>query len=191
MINTSQLNMNKRKRSTTNSIKTKKQKYKQLEELNVLIIDEISMLDNVTFERISNVLGHIKQKRDKPFGGIQVICVGDFCQLSPVKGNYCFTSQVWKDLNFTTVYLTKLIRQKDDVQFQKILQYIRFGKCTKKMFALLQSLKDTEFGDKVPTRLYSLNVHVDEINKNEFNKLFRKNTKKQFYINNIANIYTK
>lgn len=166
------------------NIKSKQPKYKQLQELQTLIIDEISMLDNVTLERIANVLQKIKGNA-LPFGGIQVIVVGDFCQLSPVKGDYCFISPLWKELNFTTIYLTQLIRQKDDVQFQKILQYIRFGKCSQKTFNLLDSLKDTKFDNEVPTRLYSLNNDVDQINKYEFKRLYKMNTKKTIEEANI------
>jgi len=160
------------------NIKKQKQKYKQLYDLNTLIIDEISMIDNNTFDRISSIFKKIKES-DKPFGGIQMILVGDFCQLSPVKGDYCFISEEWTVLNLKTINLTQLIRQKDDILFQKILQYIRFGKCPTKIFKILEQLKDNKFTDTIiPTRLYSLNEHVDAINKHNFNKLFKKNTKK-------------
>lgn len=48
-----------------------------------LIIDEISMVDGVYFEKIEEVARHIR-KNDKPFGGIQLILCGDFLQLPPV-----------------------------------------------------------------------------------------------------------
>ncbi|CAI0652174.1 unnamed protein product [Colletotrichum noveboracense] len=50
----------------------------------VLIIDEISMVENQFFERLSYVMSAIR-KDPKPFGGVQIIVVGDFCQLPPVK----------------------------------------------------------------------------------------------------------
>ena len=75
--------------------------YKRLVELDVLIIDEVSMLDTLLFEKISDILCYIKShsKNDiellkKPFGGIQIILIGDFCQLAPVNGIYCFLSKL-------------------------------------------------------------------------------------------------
>jgi ATP-dependent DNA helicase PIF1 len=63
---------------------------KRLKSTDVLIIDEISMVSNFHFERMSRafaeIKGYHKQANLKPFGGCQVIAVGDFCQLPPIKG---------------------------------------------------------------------------------------------------------
>jgi len=61
----------------------------KLRECEVLIIDEISMLDDFLLDKISDYLQYIR-KNNKPFGGIQLVLTGDFCQLEPVSGNYCF-----------------------------------------------------------------------------------------------------
>lgn len=159
------------------NIKTKKRKFKELQELQILIIDEISMIDNNTLQKMSEILQKIKSVFDKEFGGIQVIFVGDFCQLSPVNGNYCFTSKVWDELRLTYIHLNKLIRQKDDIEFQKILLKVRFGKCSTKTFEKLNSLKDTTFENIVPTKLYSLNKDVDAINNYEYKRVYSNNTK--------------
>jgi DNA replication protein DnaC len=57
-----------------------------LGDLEVLIIDEISMVNNEMFTVIDERLRAIKQDKDTPFGGVHVIVVGDLFQLSPVKG---------------------------------------------------------------------------------------------------------
>jgi ATP-dependent DNA helicase PIF1 len=155
-------------------IKGSKRKLNELMSLQILIIDEISMIDNHTLEKISGIFQLIRQKYDKPFGGIQIVLVGDFCQLAPVNGNYCFKSQVWNELNLKNIYLKKLIRQKDDFEFQKILETIRFGKCPKKVFQRLELLKDTNLVTS-PTKLYSLNEFVDRINKKEFKRVYKTN----------------
>ncbi|KAE9566434.1 hypothetical protein CGMCC3_g17395 [Colletotrichum fructicola] len=55
----------------------------------VLIIDEISMVENQFFQRLSRVMSVIRND-PRPFGGVQIIVVGDFCQLPPVKPfQYC------------------------------------------------------------------------------------------------------
>lgn len=159
------------------SISQRKQKHKELTELNILFIDEISMIDNETFDKVSEVLASVRKIR-KPFGGIQMVLVGDFCQLSPVKNTYCFLSKAWERLDVHVVVLKEMIRQKDDMTFQKILEEIRFGKCSKKTFATLKSLKDTDLKEIIPTRLFSLNTDVNDINMHGQRSLYKSRTKK-------------
>jgi len=145
---------------------------KKLRELDVLIIDEISMLDKELFEKISAYLCLLR-RNSKPFGGLQLVLTGDFCQLEPVNGEYCFLSDVWKKINMETIYLHKLIRQDGDTKFQKMLSKFRYGICSEKNYQTLLSLKNTEFGDVKPTKLYPRNVDVDRINKEEYDKLIK------------------
>ena len=155
-----------------------KPKYNNLKSLEVLIIDEISMMNNELIELIDNLLKMIKNN-DKPFGGIQVILIGDFYQLPPVNGNYCFTSDIWEKLNLKKVVLNELIRQKDDVELQEILEEMRTGKLSDKSYEKLINLKNTIFIGKIkPTKLYPTNVNVDKINQNAFKKLLNKNDNK-------------
>lgn len=159
--------------NTVTKIKGYKGKYMKILKMKALILDEISMIDDETFERISSIL---KKVRDNsiPFGGIQVILVGDFCQLSPVSGNFCFTSSEWNELNPKCIQLNELVRQKDDVVFQNILEEIRFGKCSKKTEKILKELQNTKFNKIKPTKLYSLNRDVCQINQREFEILYLK-----------------
>jgi hypothetical protein len=57
---------------------------KRLNDVNVLVIDEISMLENYTFERL-NAIMQTARGSSKAFGGVQLVVTGDFCQLPPVK----------------------------------------------------------------------------------------------------------
>jgi ATP-dependent DNA helicase PIF1 len=160
-------------------IKNRSGIYNTLVELDVLIIDEVSMMDSVLFERISQLLCYVKSHslKDegllrKPFGGIQIIFIGDFCQLAPVKGVYCFLSALWTEANIKVVVLEELVRQNDDILFQKILHIIRKGKCTDNILKVLNALRDTQFDDEIiPTKLYPKNVNVDKINEIEITKL--------------------
>lgn len=170
-------------------IKNRTSIYKTLAELDVLIVDEVSMMDSLLFEKISDVLRYVKShslKDDellhKPFGGIQIIFIGDFCQLAPVKGTYCFLSVLWKEANIKVVILEELVRQNDDVLFQKILHIIRKGKCTDNILKVLNALRDTQFDDEIiPTKLYPKNVNVDKINEIEIAKLKEDGNKTYFY----------
>lgn len=153
--------------------------YQNLTDLDILLIDEISMVDSELFEKMSTIFSLIKYKKynditllEKPFGNIQVILIGDFCQLAPVKGTYCFQSKIWELMKIKVIVLEELIRQSDDILFQKILQIVRKGKCTDNILAVLNTLKNTVFdNDIIPTKLYPINVDVDKINKIEIQKL--------------------
>ena len=71
-----------------------------------MIIDEISMLDADLFELLNEIARKVKGN-DLPFGGIQVVAVGDFLQLPPVQRekkekSFCFQSGVWEAAGFNT-----------------------------------------------------------------------------------------
>jgi hypothetical protein len=152
----------------------------RLRSCDVLIIDEISMLDADLLDKISEYL-QIMRRSNKPFGGIQVVLTGDFCQLEPVSGDYCFKSKVWPLLELKLIYLHKLIRQDGDLQFQNILSKVRYGKCPQKMFELLSSMSSKDFGEIKPTILYPRNYDVDKVNKVESDKLIASGAKKETY----------
>lgn len=143
----------------------------RIRSIDVLVIEEISMMDAELFDKISEFL-KILRKCDKPFGGLQVFLLGDMCQLPPVKGEYCFKSNTWAQLNMEIIHLTKLMRQKDDEEFKAILEEVRWGSCSKKTLMRLRKLKKTVFDNGVkPTILFSTNVDVDEINQRKFKEL--------------------
>ena len=154
-----------------NNILKNKKKYESILNFDVLIIDEISMIDKELFEKISIILSIIKSN-DKFFGNIQLILVGDFCQLAPVKGKYCFLADIWNKMNIKIVLLEKLIRHNEDLLFQQMLKILRKGKCTDNIIKVLNKLKDTKFENGIiPTKLYPINVNVDKINNIEIEKL--------------------
>lgn len=153
----------------------------KLKRLDVLVIDEISMIDDELFEKISKYLSLVRGN-DRPFGGVQVIITGDFCQLPPVNGGLCFQSHAWDEIGLDTVVLTELTRQSDDPEFQKILEEVRWGVCSDESLKILESLKKTEFTDGIiPTRLYATNKDVDHINVVEYEKLMAHKPNHQVY----------
>lgn len=175
-------------------IRKRSQIYKTLKSLDVLLIDEISMLDVNLFEKISSIMGVVKASQYKedclekelilksPFGGIQLIFIGDFYQLPPINGLYCFMSLLWKKCNIKSVILEELIRQKDDLLYQKMLKIIRKGRYTDNILYVLEKLKDTQFSNGIePTKLYPINIDVNKINTDEYNKLIEKGNKSIYY----------
>ena len=145
--------------------------YHKIKKLEVLILDEISMIDNILFSKIGKIISLIKEVK-RPFGDLQIILCGDFAQIKPVNNTYCFESVIWKLLKLNTVLLTEQIRQRDDNEFQLILSQLRYGEMTDEIFNRLKQLKKHTFENDVkPTILYSKNVNVDKINEREYQKL--------------------
>jgi ATP-dependent DNA helicase PIF1 len=98
-----------------------------------LVIDEVSMLTAELFEKLEEIARKIR-KNDRPFGGLQLVMVGDFFQLPPVsKGEdtkFVFESPLWKTMGLTTHALTEIVRQKNP-EFQAILNEARTGSLSK------------------------------------------------------------
>lgn len=159
-------------KALADQVRTKaKTTYQRLLNLEILAIDEISMIDNELLDKVNEFLKLIRNNH-APFGGIQVIFSGDMAQLPPISNTFCFKSQAWKEAAIKTHELTELMRQQHDLEFQAILQDLRFGIVTPETLKKLKALKHTQFPDGIqPTRLYSLNVDVDKINAQEFDKL--------------------
>ena len=145
--------------------------------INILIIDEISMLSPDLFDKL-NIIGQTIRYSTRPFGGIQVIVSGDFCQLPCVKNDkFCFEAQSWNTVISKTFYLTEIVRQKD-TEFQHCLNEIRLGNITddiKKIINKRQHIKFKKVHGIKPTKLYPLNSSVDYINNSEIKKLSGKN----------------
>jgi ATP-dependent DNA helicase PIF1 len=144
----------------------------------VLIIDEVSMLSPELFDKLDAIARQVRNN-NSPFGGIQIILSGDFCQLPVVNSDdFCFEAKRWDENISHNVYLQEIIRQTDPV-FQKMLNEVRMGKLSKETRRLLKSrLKvklTNEFGIK-PTRLYPTNAAVDEINERELDALADEDT---------------
>ena len=93
--------------------------------IHTLIIDEISMVSADMLESIHYRLTVIKQN-ETPFGGLNVITVGDFYQLRPVKSNYAFKSTSLWHL-FKPFFLRQNMRQIEDSTYANLLNRVRIG----------------------------------------------------------------
>ena len=159
--------------SIVKKIYTRPQLRKRWVDLEVLIIDEISMLSPQLFDKLENIARRVR-RNEEPFGGIQLILSGDFCQLPCINSDdFCFESKSWEKCIENTIYLTEIMRQKD-LEFQECLNNVRIGLLPDKTINLLKSRLnvrlDNKFGIK-PTKLYSTNYSVDYINNKELDKL--------------------
>lgn len=140
-------------------------KYNEILNTTRLAIDEISMLSPEHLKYISDFLSVIRAD-GRPFGGLQVILIGDFFQLPPVNpqniNSYCFTSPVWKDLDLVNIVLTKVYRQKDK-QLVNALNNIRKGVTTDHDINLFESRNDVEPTEEC-VRLYATNLEASKYN---------------------------
>lgn len=132
----------------------------------VLIIDEISMVSKNFFELLEQCARFVRHS-DLPFGGIQLICCGDFLQLGPVKAEFVFTSPVWQECMSVTAQLRTIFRQADH-EFQGLLGRLRRGQVCEEDLTLLRRRVDAillPLSDGIEvTRLYPDNRSVDDYN---------------------------
>ena len=119
----------------------------RLSPIKTLIIDEISMASRYKIDMIDKIMQVVKNNFE-PFGGVQVIFVGDFMQLPPIekdapdsqKNLFAFLAKAWsKEANIKTCYLTEKVRQKDGDPLIDILDGIRGGKVGQDIYDLLDS----------------------------------------------------
>jgi ATP-dependent DNA helicase PIF1 len=127
------------------------------------------------FDKLNAIAKRIRTEEDLPFGGIQVILVGDFCQLPPVDSKkLLFESDSFQECNFECIYLEQIYRQTDQ-KFQSLLNNIRLGKPTVEDIQLLKSkIITSRKGLKKMPLIFSVNRDVDEINDYHLNKLLKK-----------------
>lgn len=170
---------------------------KRVHRTKVLIIDEVSMLSGNMLDMLDMVCREIKQT-NAPFGGMQIILVGDFFQLPPVakrrddheiqnflmpeigdmSARFAYVSGAWHRANLVVCYLSEQHRQ-DDLSFLSMLSAIRKNAVAKEHLdqIILRKIKTEEAPAHI-TKLFSHNVDVDQVNSIELGKLG--NEKKSF-----------
>ena len=139
--------------------------------IEVLVIDETSMMNQAMFEMLHVIACKVRENVAF-YGGIQVIFCCDFAQLAPIEGNYVFESPLWlQELADSTVYLNEVLRQ-DNPDFIQMLTEIRLGKMTSKSkMALNARLKQSTDSMIQPTVLYPHKKTVDDTNNRKLDAL--------------------
>ncbi|PIV90348.1 helicase [Candidatus Gracilibacteria bacterium CG17_big_fil_post_rev_8_21_14_2_50_48_13] len=141
---------------------------RRLSGMQVLIVDEVSMLSPVLFETMDLMLRLAKEK-DVPFGDVQVVFSGDFFQLAPVSRTreeirYAWQTPLWEALGFHTCYLHEVYRQRDG-ELLTLLEEIRCGNVSEgSMDALRRRYRRLPKVLVEPTKLYTHNADIDRIN---------------------------
>lgn len=155
-----------------------------LKAIDMLVIDEISMVNADMMDAISTAMGIARGRRKQPFGGAQVVMFGDPYQLAPVPGNneeraymaehyqspWFFDAHVWREDSLERYELNEIFRQSDE-HFKEILNAIRDGSCTQEMLDFINSC-----GNRFPEtddviRLATINASVDSVNRARMAKI--------------------
>ncbi len=146
---------------------------RQVRSTAVLIIDEVSMLDAHLLTLVDRAVQTLRGSKH-PFGGLQVIFVGDFFQLPPVsKGEparFAFESPAWEDANPLYCYLSEQHRQEDGV-FLELLGALRAGALTEAHKNALRARAEFPQDDELSTRLYPHNADVDRLNDDALSRI--------------------
>lgn len=162
-----------------------KEKRRIIRTLDMLVIDEISMVRSDLLDAIDNVL---RRYRDPtlPFGGVQLLMIGDLHQLTPVvtprdeellrpyyDTPYFFGSHALQQTSYVTIQLTHVYRQQDQA-FIGILNHVRDGVPTAEDLARLNARCKPMFIPKAEEGYIRLTTHnrmADSYNDNELHKL--------------------
>ena len=160
-----------------------------IKSLDLVIIDEISMVRADLLDGIDQVLRRYKD-RNKVFGGAQVLMIGDLQQLAPVvKPNewsllrnyyetvYFFSSKAFLEANVVSIELKHIYRQKNK-DFITILNEIRSDKLSEASTKILNKRYNPSFSPKNDDGYITLTTHnrrANTINQSELNKLHNKN----------------
>ena len=144
----------------------------RLEQVQVLIIDEVSMLSGRALQNINEILQYFKVSF-APFGGVQIVFSGDFFQLPPVSREpqtsaekFAFMAPIWVQAELQICYLTCQYRQ-DDSPLLSLLNQMRSGEISDAsgdliMEKLVDSQKNS--GEEFQTKLFTHNRDVERVN---------------------------
>ncbi|PSC73766.1 DNA helicase ATP-dependent [Micractinium conductrix] len=162
----------------------KKENKEHLRALQVLIVDEISMVSAEFFELLEQMTRAIRGL-PAPFGGLRLVLCGDFFQLPPISDRwranlphntflnrgFAFQSPAWRRCDLQCVVLTKVWRQRDPY-FLSVLNAVRFGdNAVAAALARECGAPLPEREGVKPTQLYSRNADVDRVNAEELARL--------------------
>ncbi len=168
------------------TLKMNGEKKKIIRELELLVIDEVSMVRCDTLDAIDAVMRHIRRNYSQAFGGVQVLFIGDLFQLPPVtpahdwsilnqfyEGPYFFNSRVLERNKPVCIELNKIYRQQEE-RFIELLNQVRNNRLDATGLALLNERLDPDFNppkEEGYIRLVTRNAKVDTINAAELEQL--------------------
>lgn len=161
-----------------------KQTVARIKNVQVLIIDEISMLSGKVLMGISTIMKHFRNSQEA-FGGVQVVITGDFFQLPPVsreplsnREKFAFMAPVWVEARFKICYLTTQYRQGRDA-LSIILSEVRSQDVTDDSLDRIREKLEDQTSNEQALKLYTHNADVDAMNAHKLKE--NTNPLKTFY----------
>ncbi|MEP6927207.1 MAG: HRDC domain-containing protein, partial [Ginsengibacter sp.] len=167
-------------------IRFNKQRQQLLRKVELLVIDEISMVRCDTMDAIDTILKSVRRNYTIPFGGVQLLCIGDLHQLPPVaqrhewnileeyySSPFFFDSNIIKEQMPLLIELNKIYRQKED-SFVALLNKVRNNNMNANDFQDLHLRYNPSFRPLMEENYITLTSHnnqADQINSRELQKL--------------------
>lgn len=161
-------------------------KRNMLRKVELLIIDEVSMLRADLLDAVDTILRHVRRRKSTPFGGVQVLFIGDMLQLPPVvkdaeqfilqqyyKSQFFFDAQVFSQYKPITIELSKIYRQTDK-DFIKILNELRNNELSEASLHTLNNFYKPSFKQSEKDAYIFITTHnrkADDINNSRLKEL--------------------
>lgn len=165
-----------------------KEKRRLIRTLDLLIIDEVSMVRADLLDAMDEVLRKYRNA-SRPFGGVQLLMIGDLYQLSPVTraeergwvsrfydSPYFFSSYAYRLLQPLTIELQHVYRQNDKA-FISLLNEVREGKVSQATLDILNSSYDPNITQQLPKESIMLSSHnkgADQVNSEQLKRIVSK-----------------
>lgn len=152
-------------------------KVKNLKTADVLVIDEISMLPAHLFIKLDKALKHFRRSKE-PFGGVQLVLIGDFLQLPPVAGKdsgnvdnrFAIQTEEWREAEINHCFLDKSYRATDK-RLRRLLLEIAAGKISDHTREIIEDRQSaTKNSSTTYTTLFTTNRNVEAYNDQELRK---------------------
>lgn len=178
----------KNKEELLAKVRHNKQRLQLLRKMELLVIDEISMVRCDVMDAIDTILKHTRRNYHLPFGGVQLLCIGDLHQLPPVVQNpewnilseyyttpYFFDSLAIKEQSPLLIELTKIYRQKEE-SFIRLLNKVRNNHMDADDFEDLRLRLDPGFRPERNEKYITLTSHNNQANNINRQQLYKLNT---------------
>ncbi len=133
-----------------------------------VVIDEVSMLSGVSISA-AECIARVVRSSEEPWGGLRIICVGDFAQLPPIARNneakdWAFTHEAWQASDFQSALLSTVMRT-SDVEFLRILNFVRVGTVNQDVVDFLNARMDITDDLSDATRLFPHRAQAESFNQ--------------------------
>jgi|GEM_PF-3253075 len=195
-------NNNKDKSTIYDHFKFFKERVEVFEKMELLIIDEISMVRCDTIDVIDKILRVFRGVQDLPFGGVQILMVGDLFQLPPIASNtessiinkfykdkFFFNAKIFDRVPMELVELEKVYRQGTDAEFISLLNKIRDNSISQEEINRLNQKYNPTFNAGKDDGFITICTHNNSANLVNLTQLIQLTTPSHKFTAQISGIY--